>query len=158
MKRIFVAILLFPLTAHSAPSSSSHAACLQALAKHPKQAHKIAPCLKAAEAGHPDALYAIGMSYGYAGANAEELRYYQESADKGFPPAFLAIGHVMRSAPQNNIAEAIKWYERYVQSKYEGWGYAAALISQLHQQQGAAKMASEWAAICKQSSYEGCPE
>jgi len=158
MKRIFVAIFLFPLVVHSAQSPSSHESCLQTLAAQPKQAHKIAACIEAAAAGYPDVLYAVGMAYGYSGAASEEMRYYQASANKGFPPAFLAMGHVMRSAPYNNSAEAIKWYERYVQSRYEGWGYAAALISQLHQEQGTSQKATEWAAVCKQSSYEGCPK
>ena len=105
----------------------------------------------------PAQLYQIAMGLGHSGDDERALFFYLASAQKGFPPAYLAIGHVMRSEPYNNAAEAIIWYKRYVDSGYQGWGYAAALISGLYKQQGETHKALEWAHRCRQSAYKGCP-
>ena len=135
--------------------AGDYEACMAVLKNQYKGIHTNPVCLKAAT-GHPDIQYALGMSYGYAGETVKELELYQAAAKGGFVPAYLALGHTMRSAPHKNNAAAISWYTKYVEAGGKGRGYAALLLSELYAQQGAHGEAEKWLAVCKSSGYAGC--
>lgn len=154
MVRVLTFVLLFASNVAFADTESQ--LCSKTINAHPKQVHLDAHCLAAAQSGVANIQYAVGMSFGYSGDSEEELHYYQLAANGGYVPAYLAIGHVFRSAPYNNEAEAMKWYEKYANSKESGYGYAALLLSDLYEKQGNTKASQHWLAICKEAKYSGC--
>ncbi|MCW9058475.1 MAG: hypothetical protein OQL11_06365 [Gammaproteobacteria bacterium] len=116
------------------------------------------PCLVAAEQGYPDIQYSVGMSFGYAGDHKSEENYYKKAAEQNYAPAFLGLGHVLRSEENSDVEAAIGWYERYVESKEEGYGYAAYLLSELYMERGESELSQQWLAVCRASPYKGCSE
>ena len=132
--------------------------CALILESSPRQAHESAPCLAAAEQGYPDIQYSVGMSFGYAGDHKSEAKYYKKAAEQKYAPAFLGLGHVLRSGNNSDIEAAMEWYQMYAESKEEGYGYAAYLLSELHMERGDNKSAERWLEVCHASPYVGCSE
>ena len=120
--------------------------------------HISAPCLDAAEQGYPDIQYLVGMSFGYAGDHKSEADYYKKAAEKNYAPAFLGLGHVLRSGNDSDIEAAMSWYQRYAETKEEGYGYVALLLSELYMERGNSELSQQWLAVCHASPYKGCGE
>jgi len=119
-----------------------------------KAAHVYEPCLFAAKAGDGRALYAVGMSYGYAGNEALELEYYRKAAKQSVVASYLALGHALR---EKDINESISWYEKFVETKPQGYGYVALQLSRLYKIKGNEKRSNYWLGVCKESPYkENC--
>ena len=118
-----------------------------------KTAHKYQPCLDSAALGQGPAQYALGMSYGYAGNSELEEKYYRLAASNRNIAAYLSLGHVLSVS---NPWEAIYWYQRYVATKSNGYGYAAVLISNLFSKLGDSIQAAYWLEVCEASQYGGC--
>lgn len=148
-------ILLLALSQY-AIAGNDYLACAEVLNTQPKQVHTSVECLSLANSGKADIQYAVGMSYGHAGNSEKELAYYQSAASRGYIPAYLAIGHVLRSEPYHNEKEAIKWYEKFAESKYTGYGYAAILLSKLYAKHGNNEASHHWFEVCQESAYVGC--
>ena len=118
-----------------------------------KKAHEYQPCLDASDLGIGSAQYSVGMSYGYAGKNDLEERYYRLAASNRNIAAYLSLGHLLR---ENSPWKAIYWYQRFAATKADGYGYAAILISNLFSELGDASQAEYWLEVCKVSPYNGC--
>jgi hypothetical protein len=74
-------------------------------------------CIRAAQAGIGSAQYSVGMGYGFAGDYGRERKYYRLAANNRVIAAYLALGHVVRD---DNVWEAIYWYQRFVTTKHKG--------------------------------------
>lgn len=120
-----------------------------------KQAHKNEHCLKAAKLGVGSSQYSVGLAYGYSGDKASEEKYYRLAANNGSSAAYLALGHVLNDPKP---WEAIYWYQRYVTSKADGYGYAALLVSKIFQRFGDKAQAAYWVEVCRSSTYNGCTQ
>jgi len=153
-----VRLLMFTLWVFSYPAfaDSDSQICLNAIKENPKQVHLNNYCLSAANDENPNIQYAVGMSFGYAGNSEKELYYYNLAAKGSFAPAYLALGHVLRSSPYNDEESAIKWYEKYTNTKQSGYGYSAILLSKLYAKHGNDTKSQYWLSVCKESDYSGC--
>ena len=110
-------------------------------------------CLNAANAGVATAQYSVGMAYGFAGDRASEEKYYRLAANNRNIAAYLALGHVLaKSKPW----EAIYWYQRYIATRHDGWGYAALLISRIFETLRDPTQAAYWLEACRSSPYQDC--
>jgi hypothetical protein len=118
-----------------------------------KLAHQNEHCLNAANAGAGSAQYSVGMAFGYADDPAAEQKYYQLAANNLNIAAYLALGHALSEAKP---WEAIYWYQRYIATRYDGWGYAALLVSRIFEKLGDPAQAAYWLDACRSSPYEGC--
>lgn len=138
--------------------SSEYKECTDVLENTPRESYISAPCLEAAEQGYPDIQYSVGMSFGYSGDHKSEGKYYRKAAAQNYAPAFLGLGHVLRSGENSDIEAAMGWYQRCAETKEEGYGYAALLLSELYMEQGNSELSQQWLAVCHASPYEGCSE
>lgn len=154
MIRWFSIILI--MAAQTAAADDDYLTCIAYLKESSKEAHNLPVCLDSAHTGKADIQYAVGMSFGYAGFIEKELAYYQLAANNGFIPAYLAVGHVLRSAPYHNEEMAIQWYKKFAETKHSGYGYAAKLISQLYAKSGNDEDSDYWLRVCNESAYTGC--
>ena len=155
MKRIIIAILLV-ITPFSCFSATDVQECQEFILhdQNYQVAHLNNSCILAARAGDGSALYSIGFSYGYSGNSELEKKYYELAANKGVEAAFLALGHIYRG---KEIDKSIYWYERFVQTKAQGYGYASLLLARLHANSGDNKASKYWLGVCKSSPYsENC--
>ena len=118
-----------------------------------KLAHQNEHCLKAANAGVGSAQYSVGMALGYAGDPAAEHNYYRLAANNQSIAAYLALGHALS---ESKPWEAIYWYQRYIATRHDGWGYAALLVSRIFEKLGDSAQAAYWLDACRSSAYEGC--
>jgi len=156
MNKILIIFLALWVALVSA-SSSSEQACQNYVSIEDgyKTAHKNEDCLKALDEGYGSAQYSVGMGFGYAGDKKLEEKYYRLAADNGVVAAYLALGHHLR---EENIWESIYWYQRFVQTKTNGYGYAALQLSKLFDKLSDAGQAKYWLTICESSDYEGCSQ
>lgn len=154
-KAILLAVAV-GVTPQLSADTSDYANCLKLLETQYRGAHKIESCLAAVEAGHPEIQYAVGMSYGYAKMHEEELMLYKSAANQGFVPAYLALGHTMRSVPYKDPISAIEWYKKYIEAEGEGYGYAALQVSKLYNEIGEQEESEKWYGVCERSDYAGC--
>ena len=106
--------------------------------------------------GHAEILFALAVSFGEAGNREMERYYYRSAAEREYAPAYLALGHWQLRQAEADIHSAIDWYEKYVASGSEDYGYAALLASFLYLQLGDLERANRWRAICETSAYENC--
>jgi hypothetical protein len=137
--------------------SSDEQQCLNyvRLGENYKFAHQNEHCLSAANAGVASVQYSVGMGYGFAGDSASEEKYYRMAANNRNIAAYLGLGHVLaKSKPW----EAIYWYQRYIATRHDGWGYAAILVSRIFNRLGDPAQAAYWLDACRSSTYEGCNE
>ena len=118
-----------------------------------KTAHENEGCLRAANEGSASAQYSVGMGFGFSGRHDLEEKYYRLAASQGAAPAYLGLGHVLR---EKKPAEAIRWYEKFVHSRYQGYGYAAKQLELLYLEIGDRGKAAHWHDVCRESGYEGC--
>jgi TPR repeat protein len=132
--------------------------CIEFAETSPKQAHLSTDCFLAAVQGHGPSQYAVGMSFGYAGERQQEEYWYRQSAANGVVAAYLALGHVLRGEPNNNLEEAVYWYTRFWEAGPQGRGYAAQLLSQIEAERGNKEEANVWLQRCRDSDYEGCKQ
>lgn len=123
------------------------------VAENYKLAHQNEHCLKAANVGIGSAQYSVGMAYGYAGDSAAEQKYYRLAANNRGIAAYLALGHALS---ESKPWEAIYWYQRYIATRHDGWGYAALLVSRIFEKLGDSAQAAYWLDACRSSPYEGC--
>lgn len=147
MKYIVPLLLIFSL---QASAENDEQTCLDFVGKNEnyKVAHDNSSCLAAAEQGSGPAMYSIGMGYGYAGNKELEQVYYLLAAAKNVPAAYLALGHSYRA---NDEEKVISWYIRYTETRTEGYGYGAHLLSEIYQSQGNSEKAKYWLTICNES-------
>ena len=137
-------------------SSSDEEVCQEfvAIPDNIKNAHLNENCLKAADSGSGPSQYSVGMSYGFLGEHKLEEKYYKLAAEQHVKAAYLALGHLYR---ENKVEEAIHWYQRYIETKAEGYGYAASLLSDIYLQRGDKEKAQKWLEVCQSSPYgENC--
>jgi len=139
----------------SVAATSDRAACLAFVKESAnfKVAQQNPRCLRAAAAGDPAAQYSVGMGYGFAGQPDLEEKYYRLAAEQGLAPAYLALAHSLLDAHED---EAIQWYERFVETKSDGYGYAAKLLADIFERRGDRKQSNYWSSVCRASTYKGC--
>jgi hypothetical protein len=118
-----------------------------------KIAHTNEYCMKAAELGVSSAQYSVGMSYGFAGNSNMEEKYYRMAANQGNIASYLGLGHALR---KKNVWESIYWYQRFIATKAEGYGYAAILLSGIFNELGDSAQSEYWRVVCEQSPYQDC--
>jgi TPR repeat protein len=118
-----------------------------------KIAHTNQDCIKAADLGGSSAQYSLGMSYGFANKPNLEEKYYRLAANQGNIASYLALGHALR---QKNVWESIYWYQRFVATKADGYGYAAVLLSGIFNELGDSAQSKYWKAVCERSPYQDC--
>jgi len=138
------------------PSSEDEIACVafvDAGRENYKRAHEDAHCLKAAQTGSRLAQYSVGMGYGFAGDRVSEEKYYRLAANQKAVAAYLALGHLLA---EDRPWEAIYWYQRFIELRPEGYGYAAVLVSKIFQRLGDRSQAAYWLEVCRGSGHEGC--
>jgi len=157
MKR-YIAILLisFGAVAFASDAEKDAEKCQTFLKEkgNYKKAHENKYCLKAADAGIGAAQYSVGMAFGFSGEKEQEKKYYRLAANNRSIAAYLALGHVLR---EEKPWEAIYWYQRYVHTKGEAYGYAALLISEIFNELGDKEQSLHWYAICQTSpSKQSC--
>jgi len=138
--------------------STEYKECAAILRSTPRVSHTSAPCLLAAEQGYADIQYYVGMSFGYAGDHKSEADFYKKAAEQDYAPAYLALGHVLSAGDDSDIEAAIGWYQKYVETREDGYGYAALLLSELYMEQGESELSKRWLAVCHASPYKGCGE
>jgi len=124
-----------------------------AVGENYKTAHRNENCLRAAERGSGSAQYSVGMAYGFAGDRQLEEKYYRLAADQRSVAAYLALGHLLAD---RSPWESIYWYQRYVATKADGYGYAALLLSKSFERLGERGQAAYWLEVCSKSEYTGC--
>lgn len=156
--RVFVFLLI--VFAHSKvvlAQSEDESRCLAYVSagENYKVAHENDYCLRAAKAGSGAAQYSVGVAYGFAGDRESEERYYRLAADRRIVAAYLALGHVLAVT---RPWEAIYWYQRYVATKAEGYGYTALLLSKILARMGEEGEAMYWVEVCRGSGYEECDD
>jgi TPR repeat protein len=123
-------------------------------AENYKIAHQNKHCLAAAKEGHGAALYSVGMAYGFDGKPDLELQYYEQAASKNVFAAYLALGHVYL---EKDKAKSIYWYERFIETKTQGYGYASLIVARLYKEKGDSNTSAYWLDVCKESPYgENC--
>ena len=147
-----------PVVAQTRPvpaRSSDEAECMAfiALEQNYRVAHENERCLAAAKAGFGPAQYAVGMGYGFGGDRVSEERYYRLAADQRIVAAYLALGHTFA---ETKPWESVYWYQRFIATKPEGYGYAALLVSKIFVRLQDAGQAAYWLEVCRESKYEGC--
>lgn len=118
-----------------------------------KKGHRNISCQNAANAGVGSAQYAVGVGYGYAGDSTQELKYLRLSANNRNIAAYLSLGHALRN---KEPWESIYWYQRYVATNAQGYGYAALLISDVFKELGDSAQSKYWREVCMKSPYQGC--
>ncbi len=118
-----------------------------------KTANKNKYCLDAANTGISSAQYSVGMSYGFSGNPKLEQEYYRKAANNRNVAAYLALGHTLRN---DNIWEAIYWYQRFVATKTDGYGLAANLLSTIFTKLNNEEQSAYWQQVCELSPYTGC--
>ncbi len=101
-----------------------------------KSGHKNASCIKAAANGVPSAQYSVGMGYGYEGDHKKEEHYYRLAAEQGLISTYLGLAHVLISQGSLALKESIYWYQRFYESRVDGYGYAANIISNIYRKEG----------------------
>lgn len=155
MRFLVLCVVLF--TATSIASTDSEQACQDfvSIQDNYKLAHENDDCLKAANEGFGSAQYSVGMAFGFAGNRQLEEEYYRLAADNRIIAAYLALGHHMRD---ESIWESIYWYQRFVQTKTNGYGYAANLLSRLFETLDDEGQAQYWLEVCVTSDYHACGE
>lgn len=141
-----------------AQPSAEAARCAAYIEEHPREVHTNSDCLLAAEQGNSAVQYAVGMSFGFAGDRRREAQWYLRASTGGLTDAYLAMGHVMRSEPFNNVEQAVFWYTRYWDADGVQKGYAAELLRQIETDRGNNEQAERWLRQCKQTAYQGCGE
>ena len=154
MGKVLIIFLASLVTTVSA-STSSEQACLNYTSNQEnlKSAHNYEHCVNAANEGSGSAQYSVGMSYGFAGQREIEEKYYRLAAGNQNVAAYLALGHHLRD---ENIWESIYWYQRFAQTKTNGYGYAALQLSELFDSLGDEGQANYWLKVCNLSDYQGC--
>lgn len=125
------------------------------LGENYKLAHQNEHCLSAASAGVASAQYSVGMAFGLAGDSAAEEKYYRMAANNRNIASYLALGHTYADTKP---WEAIYWYQRYITTRHDGWGYAAFLVSKIFEKLGDPAQAAYWLEACRSSPYEGCKQ
>jgi hypothetical protein len=150
-----ILLLMCPLLS-SAQLSEEAERCAARIENDSEAIHTDADCLTAAEQGYPGILYSVGVGFGFAGDREKELAYYLMAAVGGYVEAYLAIGHVMRSEPINQLDQAVSWYSRYWEEGGYASGYAAKLLSLIESERGNESEAEVWLGRCKETDYGGC--
>lgn len=153
MKVIILLSVFWCITAVA--ETSSEKACSDYLSNENniKSAHTNKHCLEAANEGSGSAQYSVGLSYGFAGQTENEEKYYRLAANNRTAASYLALGHMKR---ERHIWESIYWYQRFVATKSNGYGYAALQLSDIFASLGNAGQSKYWLSICKSSNYDGC--
>jgi hypothetical protein len=151
-----VALSALVLCAGSSAQPTPESRCAAHIEQHPNEAHTNPDCLLAAEQGNAVVQYAVGMSFGFAGDGFREALWYLRAANGGFVEAYLAMGHVMRSAPINDLEQAILWYTRYWDAGGKAKGYAAELLRQIEAARSNKERAQFWLKRCEETGYQGC--
>lgn len=154
MEKLLI-IILVPLSLIVYASTPSEEACTNFVSNqlNIRSAHKYEHCINAANEGSGSAQYSVGMSYGFDGQREVEEKYYRLAADNKNVAAYLALGHHLRD---KNIWESIYWYQRFAQTKTNGYGYAALQLSELFDSLGNQGQANYWLNVCNLSDYQGC--
>ena len=153
--KLLIAVISFAVTSSSVATSSDGEACATFIKKsgNYKVAQQNPQCLRAADAGDSAAQYSVGMGYGFAGRPDLEEKYYRLAAAQGLAPAYLALGHSLLEAHED---EAIQWYERFVETRADGYGYGSKLLADIFERRGDQQQSRYWLSVCKASSYQGC--
>ncbi|ABD79711.1 hypothetical protein Sde_0447 [Saccharophagus degradans 2-40] len=94
-------------------------------------------------------MYSIGLGYGFAGKHNLEKAYYILAAAEEVPAAYLALGNIYR---ESDMDQAIAWYVRFANTKSEGYGYGAYMLSGIYQKLEQPEKASYWLSVCIESS------
>jgi len=155
--RLFICFLMFHYCsiAFAAALESDEQQCLSyvRIAENYKRAHLNKHCIEAAKAGVGSAQYSVGMAYGFADKPTLEEKYYRLAASNKSISSYLALGHILS---ESKPWESIYWYQRYIYTKVDGYGYATKRVSRIFERLGERTQAAYWIEACLSSPYEGC--
>lgn len=155
MKKIFVIISIFILHGFTDlnQTASDKDLCYKYIhiEKNKLKAHTNTSCISAANSGVSGAQYSVGLGYYTEGKTQEALDYFMKAAKNKVVNAYLPIAHILNNT---NEAEAIYWYEKYINATINtddngGAGYAALILAKIYKQHNNSKKTQYWLKTCK---------